>query len=60
MPPNPAAQGPWHGHGPKFSDAMEDAAKKAKDERGPGEYKVLEIRVDVVNPIRDYRIILGV
>ena len=60
MPPNPAAGGPFHGRGPNFAEAMNKAAENAKNERGPGEYKVLEIRVDVVNPIREYKIVLGV
>lgn len=59
MPPNPAAPGPWRGKGDTFADAVKDAAEKAKNDRGPDEYTVIEIKVEVVNPIREYRIVLG-
>jgi hypothetical protein len=39
-------------------EAVQDAANKAKDEHGAGEYTVDEIKVDIVNPIREYRVVL--
>ena len=51
--------GRHEGHGNDFKEAADDAAKKAKDAEGPGKYKVIEIEVDIVNPIRDYKVVLG-
>jgi hypothetical protein len=47
------------GHGNDFKAAADDAAKKAKDAEGPGKYVVEEIELDVVNPIRDYKVIIS-
>jgi hypothetical protein len=49
----------FEGKGPTFHDAAQKAADKAKDKHGPGTYKVVEIQVEVVNPIREYRVVLG-
>jgi hypothetical protein len=58
MPPSPSAPGPWRGKGSTLHEAVQDAANKAKDEHGAGEYTVDEIKVDIVNPIREYRVVL--
>jgi hypothetical protein len=51
--------GPKHeGHGQDFRAAADNAAEKAKNAQGPGKYVVDEIEVDVVNPIRDYKVVL--
>jgi hypothetical protein len=51
--------GTYHGHGPKFHDAVEDAWEKAKGAGGPTTLKVLEITVTGTNPITGYGVILG-
>lgn len=49
----------FEGKGPTFHDAAQDAAAKAKGQHGPGTFRVAEIRVEVVNPIRDYIVVLA-
>ena len=54
-----SGSGRWEGHGPDFHKAAEKAADKAKAANGPGKYKVIEIEVEIVNPISDYKVVLG-
>ena len=46
------------GRGNTFKEAADKAAEKAKDAQGPGTYVVDEIEVEIVNPIRDYKVVL--
>jgi hypothetical protein len=55
----PSEDGFLIGRGETFDEAFADAAEKAKERFGPGWFRLVDIHVNVENPIRDYRIVLS-
>jgi hypothetical protein len=42
-----------------LQEALEKAAEEAKNQHGPGWFGLVDVRFNVENPIRDYRIVLS-